>query len=70
MSPNRFYGQIISRLQDRPLVKCTVTGSTVSAVVIFRIIYIREMTNNTSGYRLADMSKEHNVLYNSEQVGY
>ena len=28
-----------------------------------RIKYIRQMTNNSSGYRLlADMSKEHNVL--------
>ena len=28
------------------------------------------MNNNTRGYRLADTSKEHNVLYYSEQVGY
>ena len=28
------------------------------------------MTNNRSGYRLADTSKEHNVLQYSEQVEY
>ena len=64
------------------LVKYTVAGSRQmirissrlqgqqSVQWYLRTEYIRQMTNDSNEYRLADISKEHNVLKCSVQVEY